>query len=254
MLNLIIILLFSVHSFVAPRNLNPGSRIIDGELVDISQVPYQVAILFEGKQVCGGSLISTTKVLTANHCWTDETNRNLSEYSVRVGSTDWEKGGQEIYASAVDLYDVPEGEVYLNYDIAVITLKSAVNVSNAIPIQLDDADRVYVDGEVVTISGWGLPFSPFEPIPPNVTIGKYPLSVINSTVVSCGDSSDSPDTILCIRQNGGGICYGDSGGPAVINGKLAGIVSSGICGSEKYPGAYTKISAFREWIRQHAGV
>ncbi|XP_060528865.1 trypsin 3A1-like [Cylas formicarius] len=203
MLGLIIILLFSVHCFAAPQNLNPGTRIIGGELVDISKVPYQVAILFQGKQVCGGSLISSTKVLTANHCWTEETNGNLSEYSVRVGSTDWEKGGQEIYASAVDLYDIPKGEVYLNYDIAIITLKSAVNVSNAISIQVDDADTVHLAGEVATVSGWGVTYSPSGQIPSNVTSDKYPFLLLLSAVsAEVGDHCGIHFSVLGLMYEG----------------------------------------------------
>ncbi|XP_060529167.1 trypsin 3A1-like [Cylas formicarius] len=249
MLALSIILLICVHCFAAPQKQNTLPRIIGGEQVDISQVPYQVAILLDGQQNCGGTLISPTKVLTAQHCWID--GARISDYSVRVGSTDWEDGGQEIEITAFDIHDAPKGEIFTSYDIAVITLKSAVNVSNAVPIPVDDADTVHVTGEVATVSGWGITYDPFSPIPPNVTSDKYPLSAINSTVVSCGDGLD---TILCLSLNGTGACYGDSGGPAVINGKLAGIVSGGICASYISPGFFTKVSAFREWIKEHADV
>ncbi|XP_060527630.1 trypsin 3A1-like [Cylas formicarius] len=249
MLALSIILLICVHCFAAPQKQSTGPRIIGGEQVDISQVPYQVAILLYGQQDCGGTLISPTKVLTAQHCWLEGT--RISDYSVRVGSTDWENGGQEIEITAFDLHDVPKGETFTSYDIAVITLKSAVNVSNAVTIPVDDADTVHVDGEVATISGWGVTFDPAGPIPPNVTVGKYPLSAINSTVISCAGGESN---ILCLSQQGDGACYGDSGGPAVINGKLAGIVSGGICASYIYPGVFTRVSAFREWIKEHADV
>lgn len=49
-------------------------------------------------------------------------------------------------------------------------------------------------------------------------------------------------------------CFGDSGGPAVLNGKLIGIVMGGDgCARPGYPGIYTKISAFYDWIMKNMG-
>jgi trypsin len=45
-------------------------------------------------------------------------------------------------------------------------------------------------------------------------------------------------------------CQGDSGGPLVQNNTLIGIVSWGFgCAESKYPGIYTKISAYINWIQ-----
>nr|CAD7606072.1 unnamed protein product [Timema genevievae] len=46
----------------------PGSRITNGNQASRGQFPYQAALYLDGRSFCGGSLISTTWVLTAAHC------------------------------------------------------------------------------------------------------------------------------------------------------------------------------------------
>lgn len=44
-------------------------------------------------------------------------------------------------------------------------------------------------------------------------------------------------------------CQGDSGGPLLCNGVQTGVVSFGAgCGDRSYPGVYTSVSTFYEWI------
>lgn len=62
------------------------------------------------------------------------------------------------------------------------------------------------------------------------------------------------DRVFCagyVETGGVDSCFGDSGGPAVLNGKLIGIVMGGDgCARPGYPGIYTKISAFYNWIME----
>ncbi|XP_060529932.1 trypsin-3-like [Cylas formicarius] len=245
-------IIFAVLSFcLATPSTDVGVRIVNGTTVDISEYPYQVAILYQSSPICGGVLISAKHVLTALHCWVLDTNQNISEYSVRAGSNYWDKGGQEIYAESV-VYDVPPGQGYLDYDIAIITLKFPVNVSNAIPIVMDEADAVHDDGEVATLSGWGLTQLALD----DDDDDPYILRAVNVTVIFCGDTGVLRN-FICFAQNGTGPCYGDSGGPAVINKKLVGLTSTGgggACGSSMARAYYTRISTFREWIQEITGV
>lgn len=47
-----------------------GGRIVGGQIIDISQAPYQVSIKgrFNGFHFCGGSIISLKHILSAAHC------------------------------------------------------------------------------------------------------------------------------------------------------------------------------------------
>lgn len=60
------------------------------------------------------------------------------------------------------------------------------------------------------------------------------------------------DSMMCAgRLDAGGPdgCFGDSGGPLIYKGLVVGLVSFGYsCGHRYYPGVYTKISHFTDWI------
>jgi len=48
--------------------LVPGGRVIGGTVAPRNSIPYQAALIINNSGFCGGSLISTTVVLTAAHC------------------------------------------------------------------------------------------------------------------------------------------------------------------------------------------
>lgn len=60
------------------------------------------------------------------------------------------------------------------------------------------------------------------------------------------------DSMMCagkLDMIGPDGCFGDSGGPLVYKGLVVGLVSFGYsCGNAYYPGVYTKLSYFTDWI------
>ncbi|PSN38577.1 hypothetical protein C0J52_21792 [Blattella germanica] len=61
--------------------------------------------------------------------------------------------------------------------------------------------------------------------------------------------------MFCAGRAGRDSCQGDSGGPVMFDGQQVGVVSWGEgCGFAGYPGIYTNVYKFRDWIRKHSGV
>ena len=50
------------------RGVDNSTRIIGGTEAIIDDYPHQIALLYFGRQICGGSIISHTWVVTAAHC------------------------------------------------------------------------------------------------------------------------------------------------------------------------------------------
>ena len=72
----------------------------------------------------------------------------------------------------------------------------------------------------------------------NECIEKYSNELVN-------------DNKFCTYSYNVDACLGDSGGPAVYNNELVGIISSGIgCAREEFPGIYTNLYKYINWINK----
>jgi len=84
-------------------------------------------------------------------------------------------------------------------------------------------------------------------------------------IVDQGDCEDVypgqiVDGMICAGEVGKDACQGDSGGPLVCQSagggesKLCGVVAWGNgCGFEGYPGVYTRVSYYADWIAENVG-
>ena len=48
---------------------NASKRIVGGEICSVCRWPWQVALISNGKQVCGGSIATADWIVTAAHCF-----------------------------------------------------------------------------------------------------------------------------------------------------------------------------------------
>ncbi|CAH2041379.1 unnamed protein product, partial [Iphiclides podalirius] len=240
-----------------------GSRIVGGVPAALGQYPYQAGLITDivgttGRGVCGGSLISSNRVLTAAHCWFDGQNQAW-RVTVVLGSILLFSGGTRLETSVVIMH--PNWFPFLvRNDVAIIYLPSSVVTSATIaPIALPtqaEASETFAGSRAIA-SGFGLT-STGGSISTNQFLSHVSLSVIANSVCNIAFPALIQDSHICTSGTGGvGVCGGDSGGPLALNhnGRMIviGITSFGIrFGCDiGYPSAYARVSSYLTFIGQH---
>ncbi|CAH0721519.1 unnamed protein product, partial [Brenthis ino] len=236
------------------RGASSNNRIVGGHNVTIEEFPYQVLLTVErdGENYeCGGSIISTTHILTAAHCLI-----RASYVYVRLGATSSNDDGEIVTSTDFTLHPNYNGKTY-NNDAAIIHLDSPLEIDGVRTkiIHLAEAGKQVNPGQYVTVTGWGATSEKGQ--------GSDYLLAVEVPVVSNDDCRKSYKTLtermFCagFPEGGKDACQGDSGGPAVLKSDKTqvGIVSFGAgCARKGYPGVYTSVSSIRGWIEEVAGV
>jgi secreted trypsin-like serine protease len=276
---LLLLLLFTALVFPPPpaaaqppsppaAQLDP--RIVGGSLAAAGQFPWQVALVDPGGiygndlysgQFCGGSLIRLDWVLTAAHCvqYLGEVTPS-AQIRIAAGFLQLSAPGSALQLRSVEAVFVHPGydEVSTDQDIALIKLSTPLTRTARVrPIALvteSQAATLVAAGKTVTVSGWGDRSY-------GSGAGSNRLRFVTLPVVRqarCNDlyAGGITANMLCAGPLSGGkdSCQGDSGGPLVAraaNGtyRQVGVVSWGNgCAWANYPGIYTRVSRYLDWI------
>jgi len=230
-------------------------RIVGGTATTIQAYPYQIALLYNGQFICGGTIIEASTILTAAHCIPSTT---ASAWSIRAGSTSRSRSDsltQTRRASRVVVHTQYSRSTNAN-DIAIIKLSQPLTLNAAVAAAtLPAAGTEPVVGSQAVATGWG---TTSEGGRTSDTLMTVTLPVVSAaTCRSAYGSSRIISSMMCAGVAGKDTCQGDSGGPLAASGtrNLIGVTSFGAgCGRSGYPGVYTKVSAFRSWISTNGGV
>jgi secreted trypsin-like serine protease len=197
-------------------------------------------------QFCGGTLVSANKVVTAAHC-VDFLRSVPNLMSVTFGRADLtKKDGESVQVKSVWVqpnFKETEfkGETVEHHDVAVLTLNRPVLDRQPLPVI--DRAGLYPPGAPAQVLGWGTT-SELDLLNARLRQATIPLVSDARCAAAYGSSFDHRD-MVCAGSPKADTCQFDSGGPLVVNGRLAGITSWAYgCAREGYPGVYTRLAPF----------
>jgi V8-like Glu-specific endopeptidase len=242
----------------APASAAPDGQppvdIIGGTATTLGQYPTVVGLVI-GSNLCTGTLIAPSWVLTAAHC--------VDPVVLNLPSQDQVTANIRIHFDTLDVVNdlgtvVPAAATFKDplfdkarlgsNDIGLIQLDTPV--TNVAPSPINVSAAMAPVGTIVTIVGYGS-----TERGGGGSIGTE-FEIRNRVSVSCPGLGVGSDTnLLCFSQSdNAGTCQGDSGGPAfaMIGGKqtVVGVTSFGDQQCATY-GADTRVDIEQAFLVQH---
>uniref|UniRef100_A0A8B9ZT91 Peptidase S1 domain-containing protein n=1 Tax=Anas zonorhyncha TaxID=75864 RepID=A0A8B9ZT91_9AVES len=227
------------------------SRIIGGEEAVPYSWPWQVSIQISNEHICGGAVLAKEWVVTAAHCF----------------------NSKDLWMVVTGLHDLTEQE-YRQYiihpsfnkttmdsDIALLQLAKPLEFNHYVrPVCLPAKDEVIQPSTVCIVTGWG---THEEGMYKKLRQLEVPILVLDRCqTYYINLPSKVTQRMICagfpLEEGKDSCTQGDSGGPLVCPSEddsrfytLHGITSWGSgCGRKSYPGVYTNIAFFVDWIKQ----
>ncbi|XP_054712012.1 proclotting enzyme-like [Uloborus diversus] len=248
------------------------TRVVGGQEADKGSWPW-MAVVFVQKRSgsmspdCGGALVTNRHVITAAHCVVTGRGANTMEpnqLQVRLGAHDLrindEPGAVTVPVQSVRRHEQYDQRTYRN-DIAVLRLARPVEFTDKIaPVCLpyDSLRDQDLTGKTSYVIGFGttafngpssdvLMEAGFNIQSQEMCRKAYEKELNITRVYLCAGTADgSKDS-----------CQGDSGGPLTTIGDksrfyLVGVVSFGkLCAQPGYPGVYTRVTEFLDWLARN---
>ncbi len=231
-----------------------SSRIIGGIEAPANTYSWVVSLQSKhGEHFCGASLVAPEWIMTAAHCIEDEDRESIQAVIAEHDTSVSETG--EAIRQIKRIISHPDYDE--DNDIALLQLEQPVEIPR---VNMADQDLLNSLSSKTTLKtmGWGNRDTEGEDFPN--TLHEVGVALVSKE--SCSKAYENvgteiSDKMICagVPEGGKDSCQGDSGGPLVLQTDnewvQLGIVSFGEgCGLKGYPGVYTSIAAYKDWIAE----
>jgi secreted trypsin-like serine protease len=208
----------SIHN-VTSQTLN--AQIFGGTPAKEGEFPFMALTHLYGSAYCGATIISSSRVLSAAHCFVgpvDELSTDYemiappSDYTVSVGTI------QNTTEHPVRVRQVLIPKAYnfhLNtYDLALLELEKPLTFNKTVRPARIATNKVKFGDELIAL-GWGMT----ETLESSSTLQYVRVKVESASkcrALNLEWTGHNYDWICTGDTPGRGVCYGDSGGPLVL--------------------------------------
>lgn len=176
----------------------PEEKIVGGQQIPLSRAPYQVSLQYKGYHQCGGSIVSTTFILTAAHCTYQTKARELS---VRL-ATDRVNSGGELFSVRSTYIHPSYDPSSFNNDFSLVQLRMAINLKAGVKvvIALPPPSDPIAEGTSAYVSGWGETLNDNES---NGYLRAVAVPIVNQNTCRRAYSSLTSNMVCAGDMNGG---------------------------------------------------
>ncbi|CAF1152297.1 unnamed protein product [Didymodactylos carnosus] len=263
----------SAQTYVCSSNAQCGcsqynptlTRIVGGEDAGISTWGFVVSIRISGSHICGGTILSSTLILTAAHCVAAFPS-SLSSVTIAAGSNYLSTPNQIRLVQRTHANTGYTTGTYIN-DIATLVLQSPLDLTDlrVTTICLPNISSSYLSSNeypsansALIAIGWGVLSAGSTTV--SNSLKQVTIQAITASNIYCSRIISNSVYQFCAGNLTGGrdTCQGDSGGPLLmfINStqqwQIVGITSYGYsCAVANEPGIYTRVAYYQNWISQN---
>ncbi|GBP41800.1 26S proteasome regulatory subunit 6B [Eumeta japonica] len=197
------------------------TMIVGGSPVSCDVCPYQAGLIITlttgATSVCGASLLTNNRLVTAAHCWWDG-RKQAHQFLVVLGSPSLFFGGTRIATSGVTMHE-EWNPIKAANDIAIVSI-GWIEYSDAIQsiaLPANDACTMNFAGLWAWASGYGKT-DDVSRISKNQFLSHVMLEIISNEECALAFGCIVQATTLCTSGTDGvGTCGGDSGGPLALD-------------------------------------
>nr|XP_018896299.1 PREDICTED: transmembrane protease serine 9-like [Bemisia tabaci] len=236
---------------------NDAGRIVGGQETATNEYPWMARLSYFNRFYCAGTLINDRYIVTAAHCV-----KGFIWFLIKVTFGEHDRCSSTRKPETRFVLRSIAGEFsFTNFqnDIALLRLNDRVPFTDTIrPICLPAKEDVSYENILAIATGWG---TLAENGKASCTLQEVKLPYVNheQCVNNYHNTKVITDHMICAGAEEGlkDTCQGDSGGPLIRvrddkRYELIGVVSFGYgCGRPGYPGVYTRVNHYVQWIKEH---